>query len=180
MTEEDKKKVLDNWSDEAEKLPDWISPQESDEFSKMDTDGDGVITREEFETAQKKAPVLSGEIGSFKDEGGEGLFVPLDSQPKEKMGRNLQFFLGALVFPIAVVVASWILSAFGYMISDDLGVAIQMGAMAIGYIGGAAWGFTSGHQSFAWGVLCSIVILPMLMLSLLFGFCMIMISTGNW
>ena len=174
MTEEDKQEG-------KEKLPDWVEPSERDEeFLRMDADGDGVISRQEFEAARKTAPILSGDIGSFKEEGEDGLFVPLDSQPKEKMGRNLQFFLGALIYPIAVIIVTMILAQPGWMIADELGIAISWGGAALGYVGGAAWGFSSGHQSFAWGVLCSIVIVPMVIFSLFFGFCMIMISTGNF
>ena len=168
MTEEDNRGGTEN-------LPDWVEPLERDEFSAMDKDGDGVVSRKEFEAARKTAPMLSGDIGSFKEEGEDGLFVPLDSQQKEKMGRNLQFFLGSLVYPIAVIIGSGILSQPGWMISEELGLVISWGGAALGYVGGAAWGFSSGHQSFAWGVLCSIVIVPMVFFSLLFGFCMIMI-----
>ena len=41
--------------------------KESDDvFSQMDADGDGVITRDEFEAAQKNGPTLTGDVAFFQ------------------------------------------------------------------------------------------------------------------
>ncbi|RAH05863.1 MAG: hypothetical protein CMA00_003335 [Methanobacteriota archaeon] len=167
-----------------EELPDWVVSTEEggDDFSKIDTDGDGKISREEFEAAMGKAPLLTGDVNALKEAAGnqgESLFQPLD-EIKKPMNSNLQFFLGTIVYPIGVLILAWLFSGIFYATgSYELGDLASFGVVGIGYVGGAAWGFSSGHSSFAWGVLASLIILPGLMFGLLFGFCMLMISTGN-
>ncbi|MBF93467.1 MAG: hypothetical protein CMB78_06830 [Euryarchaeota archaeon] len=167
-----------------EELPDWVVSTEEggDDFSKIDTDGDGKISREEFEAAMGKAPLLTGDVNALKESAGsqgESLFQPLD-EIKKPMNSNLQFFLGTIVYPIGVIILTWPISAVFYATgSDELAGLASFGVVGIGYVGGAAWGFSSGHSSFAWGVLASLIIIPGLIFGLVFGFCMLMISTGN-
>ena len=81
---------------------------------------------------------------------------------------------------IGVIILTWPISAVFYATgSDELAGFASFGVVGIGYVGGAAWGFSSGHSSFAWGVLASLIIIPGLIFGLVFGFCMLMISTGN-
>jgi hypothetical protein len=159
MNEEDKQDFAEQASDDV--------------FSQMDADGDGVVTREEFEAAQKDIPTLTGEVGFFELEEDKSL-TPED-RPKELMNKNLQFFLGVIVYPIVVLIISTFFASF----SGDGAALIQTTTMGVGYVGGTVLGFTSGHHSFAWGLLASIIILPLLLFALLFGFCMILIMSDG-
>jgi nitrate reductase NapE component len=165
MNEEDKQDFAEQASDDV--------------FSQMDADGDGVVTREEFEAAQKDTPTLTGEVGFFELEGDKSL-TPED-KPKEKMNKNLQFFLGVVVYPILVLIVSSLFGSIGWAFDESGQVSgfIQMMTMGGGYVGGVVVGFTSGHHSFAWGLLASIIILPLLLFALLFGFCMIIIMSDG-
>jgi hypothetical protein len=49
--------------------------------------------------------------------------------------------------------------------------SISMLSVAGVAIGGTAWGFTTGHQSFAWGLLSAFVVVPLV----LFGLCLAII-----
>ncbi|MEE3303940.1 MAG: EF-hand domain-containing protein [Candidatus Thermoplasmatota archaeon] len=150
-----------------------------DAFSKMDADGDGVITRDEFEAAQKNGPTLTGDVAFFQEEE-EGPETP-DDRPKEMMNKNLQFFLGVVVYPILVLIVSSLFGSIGWAFDESGQVSgfLQMMTMGGGYVGGAVLGFTSGHHSFAWGVLASVIVIPMLIFALFFGFCMLIIMTGD-
>ena len=155
--------------------------KESDDvFSQMDADGDGVITRDEFEAAQKNGPTLTGDVAFFQEED-EGPETP-DDRPKEMMNKNLQFFLGVLVYPIVVLIVAFVLSEMAWGISGtgDVAGLVHMTVMGVGVVGGTVLGFTTGHHSFAWGVLASIIVIPMLIFALLFGFCMLVISSGGF
>ena len=164
MNEEDKQDFAEQASDDV--------------FSQMDADGDGVVTREEFEAAQKDTPTLTGEVGFFELEEDKSL-TPED-RPKELMNKNLQFFLGVLIYPIVVIIAGLFVMEIGWAIgSADTGFLFQWITMGVGYVGGTVLGFTSGHHSFAWGVLASIIVIPMLIVALFFGFCMILIMGGG-
>ena len=126
--------------------------KESDDvFSQMDADGDGVITRDEFEAAQKNGPTLTGDVAFFQEED-EGPETP-DDRPKEMMNKNLQFFLGVLVYPIVVLIVAFVLSEMAWGISGtgDVAGLVHMTVMGVGVVGGTVLGFTTGHHSFAWG-----------------------------
>ena len=153
----------------------------NDAFSQMDADGDGVITREEFEAAQEAGPTLTGNVSFYQDDT-QGNQIT-QNKPKEMMNKNLQFFLGVLVYPIVVLIVAFVLSEMAWGISGtgDVAGLVHMTVMGVGVVGGTVLGFTTGHHSFAWGVLASIIVIPMLIFALFFGFCMlILMSDGGF
>ncbi len=150
----------------------------NDDFSKMDTDGDGVISREEFEAAQKASPTLTGNVSFYQDDMQTNQIS--QNEPKKMMNKNLQFFLGVLVYPIVVLFVAYFLSSLGWAIfGGNAGELINLTVMGVGVVGGTVLGFTTGHHSFAWGVLASIIVIPMLLFALLFGFCMLILMSGD-
>ena len=79
------------------------------------------------------------------------------------MNKNLQFFLGVLAYPILLIIAGYLFFEIGWAIGNyDTGVFIQWTVIVGGYVVGIVLGFTSGHRSFAWGIIASIVIIPFL------------------
>ena len=150
----------------------------NDDFSKMDTDGDGVISREEFEAAQEASSTLTGNVSFYQDDMQTNQIS--QNEPKKMMNKNLQFFLGVLVYPIVVLFVAFFLSQLGWAIfGGDVAGLINLTVMGAGVVGGTVLGFTTGHHSFAWGVLASVIVIPMLVFALLFGFCMLIIMSGD-
>ncbi|MEC9090609.1 MAG: hypothetical protein VYC11_04490 [Candidatus Thermoplasmatota archaeon] len=150
----------------------------NDDFSKMDTDGDGVISREEFEAAQEASSTLTGNVSFYQDDTQTNEIS--QNEPKKMMNKNLQFFLGVLVYPIVVLFVAFFLSQLGWAIfGGDVAGLINLTVMGAGVVGGTVLGFTTGHHSFAWGVLASVIVIPMLLFALLFGFCMLIIMSGD-
>lgn len=150
----------------------------NDDFSKMDTDGDGVISREEFEAAQEASSTLTGNVSFYQDDTQTNEIS--QNEPKKMMNKNLQFFLGVLVYPIVVLFVAFFLSQLGWAIfGGDVAGLINLTVMGAGVVGGTVLGFTTGHHSFAWGVLASVIVIPMLVFALLFGFCMLIIMSGD-
>tara|TARA_B100002052_G_C15547500_1_gene447518 strand:- start:107 stop:592 length:486 start_codon:yes stop_codon:yes gene_type:complete len=150
----------------------------NDDFSKMDTDGDGVISREEFEAAQEASSTLTGNVSFYQDDTQTNEIS--QNEPKKMMNKNLQFFLGVLVYPIVVLFVAFFLSQLGWAIfGGDVAGLINLTVMGAGVVGGTVLGFTTGHHSFAWGVLASVIVIPMLVFALFFGFCMLIIMSGD-
>jgi len=150
----------------------------NDDFSKMDTDGDGVISREEFEAAQEASSTLTGNVSFYQDDMQTNQIS--QNEPKKMMNKNLQFFLGVLVYPIVVLFVAFFLSQLGWAIfGGNAAELINLTVMGVGVVGGTVLGFTTGHHSFAWGVLASIIVIPMLLFALLFGFCMLILMSGD-
>jgi len=139
-----------------------------DLFSKLDTDGDGVVSREEFEFAWG-GPTLTGQVSSFETQDGtwgEGAEGPFS----KRISNTTEFFLGLVGGPVAIFIVGWLIVLIGEVtgVNDDTFVGISMLSTAGMAIGGTAWGFTTGHQSFAWGLLTAFVALPLI----LFGVCL--------
>ena len=79
------------------------------------------------------------------------------------MNKYLQFFLGVLAYPILLIIAGNLFFEIGWAIGNyDTGIFIQWTVIVGGYVVGIVLGFTSGHRSFAWGIIASIVIIPFL------------------
>ncbi len=153
-----------------------------DLFSKLDADGDGVVTRDEFENAMGQGPMLSGDVSTNPVGDASALGAPGEGGSPGGMSDSAWFATGLVGAPVAIMVLSFSLTVAGdatfYPIDEGfyfLGTAIW----PVGVIAGSAWGFVSGHQSFAWGLLASIVFIPLVVLGLLFGFCMLMMGSGG-
>jgi len=170
---------------EEESVPDWVTsgqPDEQDEFSKLDADGDGVITREEYEAGMSNGPMLTGDVSTSQEQGSpvsgiEGHGPP----PAKRINKHGEFVLGLVGAPIALTIMAALLGGLVEGATGDYGAGgfVRVGTFGIGAIGGAVWGFTTGHQSFAWGLLTGLVLIPVLLVALLFGFCLVMISGGG-
>ena len=165
---------------EEESVPDWVTsgqpdeqePEEeggaapSDMFSRLDTDGDGVVSREEFEFAMG-GPTLTGQVSGFETQDGTWSEGP-GGQPSKKISNTTQFFLGLIGGPVGILIVGWIFIVLGEVTGEfDMFTSISMLSSAGLVIGGTAWGFTTGHQSFAWGLFTAFVAIPLI----LFGIC---------
>ena len=116
---------------------------------------------EESKQASYNSPTITGDV-AYLQEQSEISQNPPDMQ-KQMMNKNLQFFLGVLVYPILLIIAGYFFFEIGWAIGNyDTGVFIQWTVIVGGYLVGIVLGFTSGHKSFAWGIIASIVIIPFL------------------
>ncbi len=150
-----------------------------DLFSKLDADGDGVVTRDEFENAMGQGPTLSGDVGTIPVDDASVLGAPGEGGSLGGMSDSAWFATGLVGAPVAIMVLSFSLTVAGDATNFEgfnfLGTLIW----PVGVILGSVWGFVSGHQSFAWGLLAAMVVIPLVILGLFFGFCLLMIGSGN-
>ncbi len=146
---------------------------DEDLFSKLDTDGDGVLTKEEFEQAIAQGTTLEGEVSTLSVGDAAALWVDSEGPASKRISNNTEFFLGLVGGPVAIFIVGWLIVLIGEVmgVNDDTFVGISMLSTAGMAIGGTAWGFTTGHQSFAWGLLSAFVVVPLV----LFGLCLVVI-----
>ena len=131
---------------------------------------------EEFKQASYNSPTITGDVAYFQEQS-EISQNPPDMQ-KQMMNKNLQFFLGVLVYPILLMIAGYFFFEIGWAIGNyDTGVFIQWTVIVGGYVVGIVLGFTSGHRSFAWGIIASIVIIPFLFFILFLLFILLLLSS---
>jgi len=131
---------------------------------------------EEFKQASYNSPTITGDVAYFQEQS-EIIQNPPDMQ-KQMMNKNLQFFLGVLVYPILLLIAGYFFFEIGRAIGNyDTGVLIQWTVIVGGYVVGIVLGFTSGHRSFAWGIIASIVIIPFLFFILFLLFILLLLSS---
>ena len=117
---------------------------------------------EEIHEVSDNSPTLTGDVAYLQDQP-EISQNPPELQ-KRLMNKNLQFFLGVLAYPILLIIAGYLFFEIGWAIGNyDTGVFIQWTVIVGGYVVGIVLGFTSGHRSFAWGLIASIVIIPILL-----------------
>ena len=120
---------------------------------------------DEVKLVSDNSPTLTGDVAIFQDQS-EPSQTPPEMQ-KRMMNKNLQFFLGVLVYPIFLFIVGYFFFEIGWAIVNyETGVLVQWVVILAGYILGIVLGFTSGHRSFAWGIISSIVIIPILFIVL--------------
>ncbi len=120
---------------------------------------------DEVKLVSDNSPTLTGDVAIFQDQS-EPSQTPPEMQ-KRMMNKYLQFFLGVLAYPILLIIAGNLFFEIGGTIGNyDTGVFIQWTVIVGGYVVGIVLGFTSGHRSFAWGIISSIVIIPILFIIL--------------
>ncbi len=155
---------------------------DEDLFSKLDADGDGVVTREEFEDAMGQGPMLSGDVSTIPVGDASALGAQGDDGSLGGMSNSAWFATGLVGAPVVIMVLSFSLTVAGdatFEPIDEVFYFLGAAIWPVGVIAGSAWGFVSGHQSFAWGLLASIVFIPLVVVGLFFGFCMLMIGSGG-
>jgi len=120
---------------------------------------------DEVKLVSDVSPTLTGDVVYFQDQSELSQNPP--KMQKRMMNKYLEFFLGVLVYPILLFIAGNFFFEIGWAIGNyETGVLIQWIVILGGYILGIILGFTSGHRSFAWGLISSIVIIPILFIIL--------------
>ncbi len=100
---------------EGEGAPSGEEPGE-DLFSKLDADGDGVVTKEEFENAMGQGPTLTGEVSTIVEDDGSIMGPPGEEGSAGGLSDSMWFVIGLIGAPIALGALSLVLT----VISDSL------------------------------------------------------------
>ena len=117
---------------------------------------------DEVKLVSDVSPTLTGDVVYFQDQSELSQNPP--KMQKRMMNKYLQFFLGVLVYPILLFITGNFFFEIGWAIGNyETGILVQWIVILGGYILGIILGFTSGHRSFAWGLIASIVIIPILL-----------------
>ena len=110
---------------EGEGAPSGEEPGE-DLFSKLDTDGDGVVTRDEFENAMDQGPTLTGEVSTIVEDDGSIMGPPGDEGSAGGLSDSTWFVIGLIGAPIALGALSLVLTVIseslyggGWFYDDD-------------------------------------------------------------
>ena len=120
---------------------------------------------EEIHEGSDNSPTLTGDVAYFQEQPEISQNPP--ELEKRMMNKYLQFFLGVLVYPIFLFIVGYFFFEIGWAIVNyETGVLVQWVVILAGYILGIVLGFTSGHRSFSWGIISSIVIIPILFIIL--------------
>ena len=110
---------------EGEGAPSGEEPGE-DLFSKLDTDGDGVVTRDEFENAMDQGPTLTGEVSTIVEDDGSIMGPPGEEGSAGGLSDSTWFVIGLIGAPIALGALSLVLTVIseslyggGWFYDDD-------------------------------------------------------------
>ncbi len=106
------------WDDEVGSPPEDLGGGEG-LFSKLDADGDGVVTREEFEQGMAEGPTLTGEVSTIMMDDGSGMGPPGDEGPVGGISDSTWFVIGLIGAPIALGVLSLILTIISESLYED-------------------------------------------------------------
>jgi|TARA_B100000959_G_C14852999_1_gene570932 hypothetical protein len=148
---------------EDKPLPIWISGEE-----------DGGAASE----SGVEAPLLTGSVDAQQVRDSSALGIESYTPPPKERSKSAEFALGLFAAPIVIWVAALIIGeTFGWLLGAPEEVSLW--TAGLGFVGATVAGFTTGHHSFSWGLLASIIVIPMLIFALLFGFCMLMVMSGE-
>ena len=100
----------DSWWEDQGEAPAEDSGGGEDLFSKLDADGDGVVTREEFEDAMGQGPILSGEVSTIPVGDASALGAQGDDGSVGGMSSSAWFAIGLIGAPMALGLVSLVLT----------------------------------------------------------------------
>ena len=109
----------DSWWEGQGEAPAENSGGGEDLFSKLDADGDGVVTREEFEDAMGQGPILSGEVSTIPVDDASALGAQGDDGSVGGMSSSAWFAIGLIGAPMALGLVSLVLIAISDSLYED-------------------------------------------------------------
>ena len=90
-----------------------------DLFSKLDADGDGVVTRDEFENAMGQGPTLTGEVSTIMVDDGSIMGPAGEEGSAGGLSDSTWFVIGLIGAPIALGVLSLIFTVISESLYED-------------------------------------------------------------
>jgi hypothetical protein len=106
------------WESEGE-APAKESDGGEDLFSKLDADGDGVLTKEEFEQGMTEGPTLTGEVGTIMMDDGSVMGPAGEEGPAGGLSDSTWFVIGLIGAPIALGLLSLTLTVISASLDED-------------------------------------------------------------
>lgn len=122
------------------------------------------------DNAASGGTLLSGNVASFGDQGGDSPYWTDANQSSQGLSNGAWFAIGFILVPIGLWIANIILFNIGEAMGNDEFFLIQFILYPATLIGGVVWGLTKGNKYFAWGVLASLVGVPVALFAALFIF----------
>ena len=133
--------------------------------------GDGENPWEQSsDNAASGGTLLSGNVASFGDQGDGSPYWSDADQSSQGLPNRAWFAIGLILVPIGLWIANVGLYNIGEATGNDAIFMIQFILYPATLIGGIAWGLTNGNKYFAWGVLVSLVGVPVALFAALFIF----------
>ena len=115
---------------------------------------------------------LSGNVASFGGQEGDSPYWEGANEASKGPSNGAWFAIGLILVPIALWIANVILFNIGDATGADeeFFIILQFILYPATLIGGVVWGFTKGNKYFAWGVLTSLVAVPVALFAALIVF----------
>ena len=114
------------------------------------------------DNAASGGALLSGNVASFGGQEGDSPYWEGANEASKGPSNGAWCAIGLILVPIAL----WIANVILFNIGDSTGadeeffIILQFILYPATLIGGVVWGFTKGNKYFAWGVLTSLVAVP--------------------
>ncbi len=142
--------------------------------------GDDVSLWEQpSDNAASGGPLLSGNVASFGGQEGGSPYWGGTNEESKGPSNGVWFVIGLILVPIAL----WIVNVILFNIGDATGVVDEEFVIILQFIlypatliGGVVWGFTKGNKYFAWGVLTSLVAIPVVLFAAMIVFVIVIFS----
>ena len=119
----------------------------------------------ELSNQESGGTILSGSVATLGASNGSALGI--ESQQEQSNGSNVGwFFVGLILAPAAMWIASIILMEIAWGLSDtgeDLFMVASFLVWPVGLIAGIVWSFTRGNKYFAIGMLTTVIGVPAVM-----------------
>ena len=114
------------------------------------------------DNAASGGALLSGNVASFGGQEGDSPYWEGANEASKGPSNGAWFAIGLILVPIALWIANVILFNIGDATGADeeFFIILQFILYPATLIGGVVWGFTKGNKYFAWGVLTSLVAVP--------------------
>ena len=124
------------------------------------------------DNAASGGALLSGNVASFGGQGGDSPYWEGANEASKGPSNGAWFAIGLILVPIALWIANVILFNIGDATGADeeFFIILQFILYPATLIGGVVWGFTKGNKYFAWGVLTSLVAVPVALFAALIVF----------
>ena len=124
------------------------------------------------DNAASGGALLSGNVASFGGQEGDSPYWGGANEASKGPSNGAWFAIGLILVPIALWIANVILFNIGDATGADeeFFIILQFILYPATLIGGVVWGFTKGNKYFAWGVLTSLVAVPVALFAALIVF----------
>ena len=130
------------------------------------------------DNAASGGALLSGNVASFGGQEGDSPYWEGANEASKGPSNGAWFAIGLILVPIALWIANVILFNIGDATGADeeFFIILQFILYPATLIGGVVWGFTKGNKYFAWGVLTSLVAIPVVLFAALIVFVIVIFS----